>query len=148
EAEGDPHEKGREEGQADGGEGAGDEGPDGGGGEGGRPAAPTRHAIALQRGDDRGGFAGSIDEDGGGRAAVHRAVVDAGEHDEAAGGRELVGRGQQQGARERGPDAGKHADRGAEERPEEGEQEVRGGERDAEAVAERGESVHPLSRYG
>ena len=47
------------------------------------PARPcSRHLVAVERGDHRRGLAGQVDQDGGGGAAVLRAVVDAGQHDE------------------------------------------------------------------
>ena len=52
------------------------------------PAAPRpRLAIWLPSSavDDRGRLARRVEQDRGGRAAVHAAVVDAGEHDEGAG---------------------------------------------------------------
>jgi prephenate dehydrogenase len=65
-----------------------------------RPAAAgARHLVAFERGDDRGAFARRVEQDRGGRAAIHAAVVDAGEHDERAGRVELVGDGQQQARR-------------------------------------------------
>ena len=45
-------------------------------------AALSRHLIAVDRGDGRRGLAGHVDENGGGRAAILSAVIDAGEHDE------------------------------------------------------------------
>ena len=60
------------------------------------PARPgLRHLVALERGGDRGRLARRVEQDGGGRAAEHRAVVDAGEHDERAGRVELHGERQQ-----------------------------------------------------
>jgi hypothetical protein len=47
------------------------------------PARPfLRHLVAVDRGDGGRGFTGHVDEDGGGRAAILRTVIDAGEHDE------------------------------------------------------------------
>ena len=57
-----------------------------------RAAAPRpllRHHISLDRGDDRAGFARRVEQDRGGRAAIHGAVIEAGEHDEGAGRIEL-----------------------------------------------------------
>ena len=48
-------------------------------------AALLRHLVAVERGDDRGHLARDVHQDRRGRAAVLRAVVDAGEHDERAG---------------------------------------------------------------
>ena len=56
------------------------------------PARPCkRHLVAVERGHHRGGLARKLDQDGGGRAAVLRAVIDAGEHDQRRDRREMVG---------------------------------------------------------
>jgi hypothetical protein len=83
-----------------------------------RSPAPARrgrpgHLVAFERGDDRGAFARRVEQDRGGRAAIHAAVIDAGEHDQRAGRVELVGHGQQQRHGQRRADAGQHADGGA-----------------------------------
>ena len=63
-------------------DGAGEERADRRGGQ--RRAGPAlpRHLVAVERGDDGGRFARQVDEDRRGRAAVLRAVVDAGQHDQ------------------------------------------------------------------
>ena len=75
------------------GDGARDEAADGRRGQRGGAASRLGHLVAFDGGDDRRRFAWSVEQDGGGGAAVHAAVVDAGEHDERAGGREAVGDG-------------------------------------------------------
>ncbi len=45
-------------------------------------AALPRHLVAVDGGDDRRRLARNVDQDRGGRAAVLRAVVDAGEQDQ------------------------------------------------------------------
>ena len=47
-------------------------------------AALPRHLVAVDAGDDRRGLARQVDQDRGGRAAVLRAVIDAGQHDQRA----------------------------------------------------------------
>ena len=48
------------------------------------PARPfLRHGVAVDAGHHRGGLARNAHQDRGGRAAVLRAVVDAGQHDDA-----------------------------------------------------------------
>src|SRR5690606_15117829 len=69
-------------------------------------------------------------------AAVHAAVVDAGEHDEARDRVELEGHGQEQRHGQRRSDAGQDADDGAQRDAQEGPQQVLPGERDGEAVEE------------
>ena len=55
------------------------------------PAAPplAGHLVAFEGGDDRGAFARRVEQDRGGRAAIHAAVVDAGEHDQRPAGSSL-----------------------------------------------------------
>ena len=49
------------------------------------PARPwLRHLVAVDAGDDRARLARHVDQDRRGRAAILRAVVDAGEHDQRA----------------------------------------------------------------
>ena len=58
-----------------------------------RAAAPRPlpgHQISLDRRHDRAGFARRIEQDRGGRTAIHGAVIEAGEHDEGAGRIELA----------------------------------------------------------
>jgi hypothetical protein len=56
-------------------------------------AAPARpvagHLVALERRDDGGAFARGVEQDRGGRAAIHGAVIDAGEQMKAAVGSTL-----------------------------------------------------------
>src|SRR5262249_13202246 len=62
--------------------GRGKDRAEGGDGERRPRAALPRHLIAVDAGHHRGGLARQVDQDGGGRAAVLRAVIDAGEHDQ------------------------------------------------------------------
>ena len=109
-------------------------------------AAPARpvagHLVALERGDDGGALARRVEQDRGGRAAIHRAVVDAGEQDEGGGRLDLEGDRQQQRDGERRAEAGQHADRGAERGADEAPHQVDRRERDREAVEELREGVH------
>ena len=89
------------------------------------PAWPLRrHLVAVDGGDRRGRFAGEVDEDRRRRAAVLRAVVDAGEHDERGDRREGEGDRQQHRDRRGRADAGQHADEGAEQHADEAVEEV------------------------
>ena len=54
-----------------------------------RPAALARHHVAVDGRDDRRRLAGGVQQDAGRGPAVHRPVVDAGEHDERARGLEV-----------------------------------------------------------
>ena len=108
-----------------------------------RPAATlSRHLVAFERGDDRGALARRVQQDGGRRAAVHAAVVDAGEHDERGGRVELVGHRQQQRDGKRRADAGKHAHGSAEGDADQRVEEVDRLDRAGEAVREERKGVH------
>ena len=107
----------------------------------GAGAAVARHLVAVDRGDGRGGFARHVDQDGGGRAAILRAVIDAGEHDQR-GDRlaDLEGDRQQHGDGRRGADARQHADQRAEQHADQAEEQVGrvggGGEAERQIVEE------------
>src|SRR5690606_40163143 len=89
---------------------------------------------------------GSVDQDGGGGAAVLRAVVDAGKHDQGGGRvRELIGDGQQHGDGRQRADAGQHADRGAEEAPDEAVHQILESRRGGEAESKVLEYFHYVS---
>ena len=107
-------------------------------------AARPRLAILLpsMRGHHRRGLTRGVEQDRGRRAAVHAAVVDAGEHDERLGRLEAVGHRQQQRDRHRRADAGQHADEGAEQHADGGVHQVLGRERGLEAVQQQVEGVH------
>ena len=137
EADGDVDEPGGQEGDAERGDDAGHEGADGGGREGRPAAAGLGHAVALERRDHRRALARRVDEDGGGRAAIHAAVIDAGEHDERPARIHLEGDRQEQGDRERRADAGQDPDGGAEEDADQREQQLRGFQGDEKALAQR-----------
>ena len=132
----------RQKSQTDGGDGARDERADRRGRKRRTAAAGLGHLVALERSRHRCALAGRVDQDGGGRSAIHAAVIDSGEHDQRAAGIELVGHRQQQRDRERGTDAGQHADRGAEEHADQRIEQVHGLDGDGHAMRERGEGVH------
>ena len=71
-------------------------------GQGGARAPLAGHLVAVDRGDHRARLPGHVDQDRGRGAAVHRAVVDAREHDQRGGGLEREG-GRQQAAPSRPP---------------------------------------------
>ena len=76
-------------------------------------AALPRHLVAVEAGHHRRGLARQVHQDGGGRAAVLGAVIDAGEHDQRAHRRDAVGdRHQHRDGAERA-DARQHADQRA-----------------------------------
>ena len=92
------------------------------------PARPClRHLVAVERGDHRGRLARDVDQDRGGRAAVLRAVIDAGEHDQRADRRQAEGDRQQHRDGGERADAGQHADQRADQRAEQTEHDVLSG---------------------
>ncbi len=123
-------------------DGAGEERADGGDRERRPGAALPRHLVAVDAGHDRGGFARQVDQDGGGRAAVLGAVVDAGQHDQRADRRHAVGdRHQHRDGAERA-DAGQHADQRADRDADQAIEQVLQRERDAEAEDQIVEEIH------
>ncbi len=101
------------------------------------PRAPlTGHLVAVERRDDGRRLAGNVDEDGRRRAAVLRAVVDAGKHDEGADRVEAEGDRQQHRDRGDRADARQDADQRADDAADEAEADVLEGQGDGEAEAE------------
>ena len=110
----------------------------------GGAAALARHHVSVDGGGNRSGFAGRVEQDAGGRAAVHRAVVDAAKHDEGADRIEAEGHREQHRNRERGADSGQHADSGAERHAGERPREVRQRDRVCETGGQRRQNFrHP-----
>ena len=124
------------EGERQGGDGAGDEGADGGRRQSLGAAALPCHLVAVDRGHDRARLARRVEQDGGGRAAIHGPVIDAAEHDEGGGGVELARDRQEQRHGERRPDPRQDADRGADRDAQGRPEEVHRRQRHEEAVAE------------
>ena len=77
--------------------------------------ALARHLVAVEAGDDRRRLARQVEQDRRRRAAVLRAVVDAGEHDQRRHRRQRVGHRQQHRDGRDRADAGQHADQRAEQ---------------------------------
>ena len=132
----------RDEGQRRRGDRAGDERADRGGSERLGAAAFTRHLVTVDGGHDAAGLARRVEQDRRGRAAVHRAVVDAGEHDEGGSRFQIIGDRQQEGHGEGRADAGQHAHRRADGHPQGRPEQVERRERHGEAVGECGECFH------
>ena len=136
-------ERRREEGQADDGDRAGDERSDRGDPQGRARASFLGHLVAVDAGDDGGRLAGEVQQDGGGRSAVHRSVVDARHHDDRRHrGADHIGHRQQKGDCGRRPQARKYADRRADQRPEEAEQDVCSRKRDGKTVDQASKDIH------
>ena len=99
------------------------------------PALP-RHLVAVERGHDGARFAGDVEQDRGGRAAILRAVIDPRQHDQRRDRVEPEGdRQEDRDGRDRS-DARQHADQGAEQAAGEAQGDVHRRKRDAEAGAE------------
>ena len=128
EADGEFGQRGRQQHQADHAQGPGDEGADGRYAQGRAGPAFLAHLVAVQAGHDRGGFPGKVHQDGGGRAAVHGPVVDAGQHDDGGGGIHAEGEGNEHGRPGHRPDAGQDPDDGPHGHAEKAEEEIGGGE--------------------
>ena len=94
-------------------EGARDPRADGGDAQRRASPAALRHCVTVDAGHDRGRFAWNAHQDRGGRAAVLRAVVDAGQHNDGSRGVEAVGDGQQDADAGQRSDAGQHANQRA-----------------------------------
>ena len=111
------------------------------------PARPLRAiGVAVDAGDDRGRLARDVEQDRGGRAAVFRAVIDAGQHDDAAGRIHLERQRQQQRDRGRRAEPRQDADDGAEEAADETPQQIGRLKRDRETVQQSAEHVHVRTR--
>ena len=68
-----------------------------------RPASLASHHVPVDGGGNGSGFAGRIQQDAGGRAAVHRTVIDAAKHDEGADRIQAEGNREQHCHRSAGP---------------------------------------------
>ena len=126
-------ERRRNQGEHDHAEGAGDERAHRGDTKGRAATSLLRHGVTVDAGHHRGGFARDPHQDGGGRAAVLRAVIDAGEHDDGLGGVEAEGDRQKNADARKRTDAGQHADQGADHAAEKGVEQHIGPEGDRKA---------------
>jgi hypothetical protein len=104
--------------------------------------------VAFEHRHHRGRFALQVDEDRGGRAAVLRAVVDAGEHDERGDRIQVEGDRQQHGDGRHRADAGQHADQRPQQHADQAIQDVLPGERDLRAEDQVVEDFHRASGSG
>ena len=104
------------------------------------------HLVAVDAGHDGARLAGHADEHGGERAAVLRAVIDAGEHDDGGGRARAVGQRQEQGDGGRRSDARQHADHLAEQHAGEAHGEMRRRQRRRETLHEVEERPHLKAR--
>ena len=126
---------------------AGEEGTERGDGQRGPGAALARHLIAVETRHHRRRLAGEVHQDGGGRAAVLRAVVDSGEQDQGGHRRQREGRGQQHGYGGNRADSRQHSDQRAERHAEQAVEQILQCKRDAEAQREVVQEVHGASSF-
>ena len=131
-----------EHGDQHGGDAAGEERADRGDRQRRTGAALLGHLEAVERGHHRARLARNVDQDRGGRAAILRAVIDAGEHDQRADRRQAEGDRQQHGDRGNGADARQHADQRADQRTDQAQQDV-DGNRESTCRRERRGSTAP-----
>ena len=127
---------------------AGEERGDGGDRQRRAGAALAGHLVAVDAGDDRGGLARHVDEDGGRRAAVLRAVEDAGQHDHGRRRRQAEREGQQHRHRGERRDARQHADQRADHHAGETEQQVLPARRRGEPERQVVEQLHRRPHQG
>ena len=137
-------ERRRREAQHDDAERAGDEGAHRRDAERRAGTPLLRHRVAIEAGDDGGRLARDVHQDGGDRAAIHRAVEDRAEH-RHRGDRRQRDRGRQQ-QRQRGerPDARQHADERADQAADEDELDGLPGKDHLEPGQQPGNRVHRL----
>ena len=128
--------------QADDRDGGAEEGADRRDAEGGAGLALLGQGEAVEDGHHRAGLTGDAEQHRGDGAAVLRAVVDAGEHDDRRDGVVgVVGDGQQDGHRGGGAEARQHADEHADDDADQAVEQVGRLRHDHEAV-EEGVPVH------
>ena len=113
-------------------DGAGEERGERGDRQCGAGAPLTRHLVAVDAGDDRRRLARQVDEDRRRRAAVLRAVEDAGQHDQPRHRLEVERQRQQHRDRRDRADARQHADQRADQAAQQREPEVLQRQRHAE----------------
>src|SRR5262249_5967206 len=114
---------------------------DRGDGERGPGAALPRHLVAVEAGNDGGGFTWDVDQHRGGRAAVLRTVVNAREHDQRADRRQAKGDRQQHRNGGDRADAGQNADQSSNESAKAAAQDIEWIGRDVEAQPEVREKI-------
>ena len=105
-------------------------------------AALPGHGVAVDAGHHRGGFARDAQQDRGGRAAVLRAVIDAGQHHDRLGGVEPEGERQQDADAGERADARQHPDQRADQAAEEGVPQHVGPQRDRKPEQQAVEGFH------
>ena len=105
-------------------------------------AALPRHRIALDHGDGGGRVARQPQQDRRDRAAIHGAVVDAGEHDQRFGRAQMERDRQQHADRRDRPDAGQDADEHSDADADQAVQQRRWRQCDAESEREVVEEFH------
>nr|GAJ37124.1 hypothetical 31.6 kDa protein in TAR-I ttuC' 3'region [Bradyrhizobium sp. DOA9] len=126
----------------DGRDAAGEERADRGDRQRGAGTPLLRHLVAVDGGHHRCRLAGYVDQDRRGRAAILRAVIDAGEHDQRAHRRQSEGDRQQHRDGRDGANTREHADQRADQGADQTHQKVDRSKRDGKAVSEVGKNIH------
>src|SRR6218665_373406 len=103
------------------------------------------HFVALQGGAQEAGLARRVQQERGGRAAVHRAVINAGKKDHRGRGFDPDRDRQQHGHGHRRPDAGQHAHGRAYHAADKGPQQIDGGGCGGKTVHQQIERLHGVS---
>jgi len=96
-----------------------------------------RHLVAVKTGDGGSAFTGRVDKDRSYRAAVHRRVKNARQHDDSRRGFQAVGQGDQDRHARDGTQTGKDADKLADRHADETEQEIVQRQRRLESMHEQ-----------
>jgi hypothetical protein len=136
EFQGDGSKRRRHHGEGDDAECAGDPGTDRGDAQRGAGPALFGHGVAVDTGHHRRGLAGNAHQDRGGRAAILRAVIDAGQHDDRLRGVEPEGDRQKNRDARQGANARQHADQSPDQAAEKGVPEIVGLEGDGKTMCQ------------
>ena len=123
-------------------EGPGDEGAEGRDPQGRPGPSLAGHLIPVQAGHDGGRLAGDVDQDRGGRSAVHGPVVDPGQHDDRRDRAHREGDRQEDRHGARRPDPGQDPDQRPDQDADETVQEIHGLEGGDDPDLQPGKKIH------
>ena len=127
------------------GKASGDEAADGGDAERSAGAAGKRQAVAVQTRHHCRSFAWDVDQNGGGRAAVLRTVIDACEHDERCGRVKRIRDGKEHRHGGHGAHAWQYSDKRTQSHADEAVKQVRPSDSVLKADKEVVQKIHGLS---
>ena len=136
---------GRHQHQADDRNRSGDERAEGGNPQ--RDAGPSLlgHLVSVQAGDDRGRLPGNVYQDGSGGPAIHRPVINSGEHDDGRNRGNVERVGEKKGNGRRRAQTRENADQGPHENPDEAEENIHRGKEDLGAQQNMIQKIHVLT---